>query len=302
MRQESRNQFSLVELIVAITVVLVLVALLAIPLARARRKSHEAVCASQLGQIGIAMIHYADEWGSYPWLDPLQDNFNTPKINCPANKLTDFDPYSVGYYGGHPRTSAPNDFLVVCGCHDRGPLALYGDFHVANAAGKDNEPIMMSVAGQAVTPGYVFTNSGNLDLLAPNGQTAQITGVQDAQLISAYYDPMSWNGSGEFVVLMAARVPDDNHPSTTVDHFRVKGNSYVAFTMRLEYAIVSLRKEPNQNTQVMWKAKGGSDVNDVAVHKSFDHWLKHRYNATAIDNVGSSRFQYDTSPWGITPR
>ncbi len=300
MQELDDHRFTLVELIVTLTVLLVLVGILSVPLAYARRRSHEAACASNLGQLGIAILHYADDWGSYPRHDPLKAAIDMPEVECPANRLSDFDPYSVGYYGGHPRTTQANDFLIVCGCHNRGTLALFGDFHVGNTVAEVNQPVLMTVGGQAVTPGYVFSNNGNLLLAAPNGQTASITGVRDAQLISAYYDPSSWDGAGEFIVLMAARTPQTNHPRTAVDQFRVKGDSYVNFAMRLQYTIVSLRKEPGSSSSLKWKSKGASQVNDIAIHKTIDHKVKHRYNVSTVDGEGPTRFTYDISPHGIT--
>ncbi len=294
--------FTLVELIVTVTVVLVLIAMLSIPLAHARRKSHEAACVGNLSQIGLALMMYGDDWDSYPVQDPLQDNWKTPKLHCPANQIADFDTYSAGYYGGHPRNIRPNDFLVVCGSHNRGALALYGDYHVASVMLDGKQPVMMAVQGQAVTPGYVFTSNAGLDLQAPNGQVANITGVKDSQLISAYYDPTAWDGAGEFVVLMAARTPENNEADTNVDTYRISGDSYVSFTTRLQYTNVSIQKEPNTNAKLMWKALSNMQANSVSLQTCIDHVLLHRFVGATLEGEGSEKFDYNTSAAGLERR
>jgi prepilin-type N-terminal cleavage/methylation domain-containing protein/prepilin-type processing-associated H-X9-DG protein len=62
-----RRAFSLIELLVAIGIIAVLVAMLLPAIASARRASHATVCASNLRQLATALIHYAQDYdGAFP--------------------------------------------------------------------------------------------------------------------------------------------------------------------------------------------------------------------------------------------
>src|SRR5438093_1550044 len=70
--------FSLVELLVVIALIAILIALLAPAIAKARRQALQVACASNLRQLGVGLIGYANEnrgffpapasgmWGPYP--------------------------------------------------------------------------------------------------------------------------------------------------------------------------------------------------------------------------------------------
>ena len=59
--------FTLIELLVVISIIALLIALLLPALARAKRLAIQTVCASNLGQIGVALTEYAAEYrGQYP--------------------------------------------------------------------------------------------------------------------------------------------------------------------------------------------------------------------------------------------
>jgi prepilin-type N-terminal cleavage/methylation domain-containing protein/prepilin-type processing-associated H-X9-DG protein len=64
-----RAGFTLVELLVVIGIITVLVAMLLPALNRARRAAQEVQCASNLRQIGIAMLQYEVEWHRFPARD-----------------------------------------------------------------------------------------------------------------------------------------------------------------------------------------------------------------------------------------
>ena len=67
MRQNRANAYTLVELLVVLSIVFVLAALLFPVFASARRKANDKVCVSNLGQIGHALAMYtADYDGAYP--------------------------------------------------------------------------------------------------------------------------------------------------------------------------------------------------------------------------------------------
>src|SRR3569623_979939 len=67
MRRPLKNGFTLVELLVVISIIAVLISILLPALGRARSYSMRAVCQSNLHQMGVALINYATEnKGAYP--------------------------------------------------------------------------------------------------------------------------------------------------------------------------------------------------------------------------------------------
>ena len=58
--------FTLVELLVVIAITALLIAFLLPALERAKRQARLVVCSSNLRQIGVGLMTYATEWGSYP--------------------------------------------------------------------------------------------------------------------------------------------------------------------------------------------------------------------------------------------
>jgi prepilin-type N-terminal cleavage/methylation domain-containing protein/prepilin-type processing-associated H-X9-DG protein len=66
-----KSGFTLIELLVVIAIVAILAALLFPALAGARERGRQAVCASNLRQIGAALILYTDDWeDTYPYISP----------------------------------------------------------------------------------------------------------------------------------------------------------------------------------------------------------------------------------------
>ena len=65
-KRQGRRGFALVELLVVMAVIAILASLLLPSLASAKRASHNAVCKSNLRQIGLGMALYADQAQRYP--------------------------------------------------------------------------------------------------------------------------------------------------------------------------------------------------------------------------------------------
>ena len=68
MINKPRNQgFTIVELLVVITVILLLAALVLPALSRSRRTAIRMLCLNNLHQVSLASIAYADDWnGNFP--------------------------------------------------------------------------------------------------------------------------------------------------------------------------------------------------------------------------------------------
>lgn len=81
--------FTIVEMMVVITIILILMGLLMPALGRARRRARQIDCLNKLRQLGVALNEYAlDNAGTYPAaLTGLQPNYwpaaNTP-TTCPT--------------------------------------------------------------------------------------------------------------------------------------------------------------------------------------------------------------------------
>lgn len=104
---QSRRSFTLIEVLVVITIISVLAALLVPSLQSSRENAKWITCINNLRQIGIAVALYGDERGHYPWafeggtdwsytIQPYlqkangltygttQHNMRSPVIQCPT--------------------------------------------------------------------------------------------------------------------------------------------------------------------------------------------------------------------------
>ena len=120
MKRRISRGFSLVELLVVISVIALLIALLLPALGSARELAQRAVCGGHLRQLGITQTMYAEDaegrislgfGGVYQWNYPIYtfnhqdfevfgpvykaDLIPSPdSLSCPANRLAQFDPDS----------------------------------------------------------------------------------------------------------------------------------------------------------------------------------------------------------------
>lgn len=106
LRNQNNNKgFTLIELLVVVAIIAILAAILLPALSKAREKARQAVCMSNLRQIGLALQMYVDNWGGKKlppgaggeyWFDRVASYYggNYKLLECPSNKV--INPYAGG--------------------------------------------------------------------------------------------------------------------------------------------------------------------------------------------------------------
>lgn len=133
--------FTLIELLIVITIMAILAALLFPVFSKAREKARSLRCASNLRQIGAAILMYCQdndevmplqyaEWpepGTYRWTDEILPYVkNVELFACPSNQTGVFVPATLGQYGGYVANVGYFGSNVNDGQPTDPPFMIYG--------------------------------------------------------------------------------------------------------------------------------------------------------------------------------
>ncbi len=140
-RTDEEQGFTLVELLVVIAIVVVLVGVLLPVLGRAREKARQVRCASNLRQIGSAVLMYCQDYdermplqyavppepGRYRWMDEILPYIRNGQLFvCPTSRRAEYVPWTVAQYGGYVANVAYFGTDIHDGQPTEPPFSIYG--------------------------------------------------------------------------------------------------------------------------------------------------------------------------------
>ncbi len=162
MKRGSARGFTLIELLVVIAIIAILAAILFPVFARAREKARQSSCMSNLKQMGLAFLMYAQDYDErvvytqFPWGDDGQCHFpfllmpytnNHQIFNCPSDTNANYD--------GRPDYDAVNNSYcqnVTLGCFTGNPPDFAG--HIPSVK-------LAEIERPAELPVHFDTDNGN---------------------------------------------------------------------------------------------------------------------------------------------
>lgn len=135
---KSRNAFTLIELLIVITIIAILAATLFPVFSRARENARRASCSSNLKQIGVAMLQYLQDYderytlalmGEVPGRDSFGPPWGTGAVGTtPCTRTGQTCQVSVADYGSWDTFIQPylkNTQVFLCPSDSRGNLRTY---------------------------------------------------------------------------------------------------------------------------------------------------------------------------------
>jgi len=134
----SRRAFTLVELLVVISIIALLVAMLLPALSQAKEQARRTVCATHLQQSFLAVSLYTNdyrEWMPYPCQTPYDNNINGGSLGPPAPYNTTYPPVAVNFRSVMCPNYVSNPRIWICPSWQYSPGDPYFQSHYAWALG-----------------------------------------------------------------------------------------------------------------------------------------------------------------------
>jgi prepilin-type processing-associated H-X9-DG protein/prepilin-type N-terminal cleavage/methylation domain-containing protein len=128
--QSTRRAFTLIEMLVVISIIMVLASLVLVVGVRARLSARAAYCANSMRQIGLALSQESDRGVSHHWADSIQSDYpHKPLLLCPQGPQDGQTNYGVNQnLLGKPSYSSDTGNTVLLYESKRAGENLSGDW------------------------------------------------------------------------------------------------------------------------------------------------------------------------------
>ena len=163
--RRTASAFTLVELLVVIGIIALLISILLPTLNRARAKSQEIKCASNLRQIGIGLEFYHQDNGG--WLPAVGQHYNEPDVSAPPPAPGGVFVTGPGYYPqGYPWSFGAL-LGIAPGGGEIGPQYIQGAIDIDPGTFRIKNLSCPLTGGQFANavggPGYGLNNFGKMN-------------------------------------------------------------------------------------------------------------------------------------------